>query len=521
MTNEESEKLRLLNDGPNPSPRQRKNLKPSTKDKETTQAGTKTGGVQVSGQTEPTNVVFRPNEGPQTDFLASNEFQVLYGGAAGGGKSYAMLVDPLRSAHNKNFNALLLRRTNDELRDLIQESKKLYPQVFPKAQWKEREHTWVFPSGARLWMSFVDRDDDVMRYQGQQFTWVGFDELTQWSTPYAWNYLSSRLRTTDPTLKVAMRASTNPGGPGAWWVKKMFIDPAVPGTSFWATDMESGETLTDIDPESETYGQPLFKRKFVPAKLKDNPYLTRDPSYRLTLMSMPEHQRRQLLEGDWDAADGVAFPEWRSALHTIEPFDIPRGWTKFRSCDYGYGSYSGVLWYAVSPSNQIIVYREMYVKKRLAVDLADDIVKIERDDGNIVYGVLDSSMWHQRGDYGPSLAEKMMARGCRWRPSDRSKGARVSSKNEIHRLLQVNEFTNEPGLVVFNTCRNLISQLPSIPLDRKNPEDVDTTYEHDHLYDALRYGVQSRPRFHDYGDDEFFTKNQFDDYVAADPVFGY
>ncbi|BCV04026.1 MAG: hypothetical protein CM15mV78_110 [uncultured marine virus] len=119
---------------------------------------------------------------------------------------------------------------------------------------------------------------------------------------------------------------------------------------------------------------------------------------------------------------------------------------------------------------------------------------LEADDGNIKYGVLDSSLWHKRGDTGPSLAEQMIMKGCRWRPSDRSKGSRVSGKNEIHRSLQVDEFTEEPRLVFFNTCTDMISQLPAIPLDKKNPEDVDTKAE-DHLYDALRYGIMSRPRF--------------------------
>lgn len=468
-------------------------------------------------------MAFRPNPGPQTEFLAASEFQVLYGGAAGGGKSYAMLVDPLRDVHNPNFRGLLVRRTTEELRDLIIESKKLYKMIYKDADWKERDKTWVFPSGATIWFSYLDRDDDVLRYQGQQFTWVGFDELTQWPSPHAWNYLSSRMRSTDPTLTPVMRASTNPGGPGAWWVKKMFIDPAPPGKAFWATDMETGETLVDDMEEIEDgvpnpdFGKPLFRRRFIPAKLKDNPYLTRDGSYRRQLLAMPEHQRRQLLDGDWDAAEGVAFPEWRSAIHTIEPFDIPRSWKKFRACDYGYGSYSAVLWFAIHPSGQLIIYREMYVSKKLAVDLADDILDVEAGDGGIAYGVLDSSMWHSRGETGPSLAEKMIRRGCRWRPSDRSKGSRVSGKNEVHRLLKVDEFMGEPGLVVFNTCRNLISQLPSIPLDRKNPEDVDTDYPHDHLYDALRYGCMSRPKpFGEQGGDLFV-----DNYQPMDPILGY
>jgi len=448
---------------------------------------------------------------------------VLYGGAAGGGKSYAMLVDPLRDVHNPNFRGLLVRRTTEELRDLILESKKLYPAIFKSAKWMERDKTWVFPSGATLWFSFLDRDDDVLRYQGQQFTWVGFDELTQWPTPHAWNYLSSRLRSTDPTLRPVQRASTNPGGPGAWWVKRMFIDPSPPGKAFWATDMDTGEVLIDDMEELDEgvpnpdFGKPLFRRRFIPAKLKDNPYLMRDGSYRRTLLGMPEVQRRQLLDGDWNAGEGVAFPEWRNEIHTCEDFEVEWEWKKFRACDYGYGSHSAVLWFAIHPSGQLIVYRELYVHKVLAEDLADMVIELERNDGNVMYGVLDSSVWHNRGERGPSLAEKMIRRGCRWRPSDRSKGSRVAGKNEVHRLLKWDEFFEAPSLVVFESCRNLITYLPSIPLDRSNPEDVDTKYTHDHLYDALRYGVMTRPKPFSDRDDAL----RVPEYVPFDQVLGY
>ena len=434
------------------------------------------------------------------------------------GKSYAILADPVRGFTHPKFNGLLLRRSTEELRELIRESKALYPRVFKKAKWSERDKTWTFPSGAQLWMSFLDRDDDVLRYQGQAFSWIGFDELTQWPTPHAWDYMSSRLRTTAPDLKVYQRATTNPGGPGHWWVKKMFIDPSPPGKAFWATDISTGEVMVDSDPESETFEEPLTKRKFIPAALRDNPYLTRDDSYRKQLMSMPEHQRKQLLYGDWDVAEGAAFTEWNRNLHTCEPFSIPSEWAKLRACDYGYGSHTGVLWLAVEPKTDIIyVYRELYVSKVLAVDLADMINGIESGE-NIRYGILDSSLWHQRGDTGPSLAEQMIKRGCRWRPSDRSKGSRVAGKNEIHRLLQVDEFTEESRMKIFNTCTNLVAQLPLIPLDKRNPEDVDTTYVHDHLYDALRYGVMSRPKSHvwDYNPD--LTENQ---YTPSDNTFGY
>ena len=165
-------------------------------------------------------VLFQPNKGPQTDFLAAPEREVLYGGAAGGGKSFALIVDPLRYCNNQNFNALILRRTNDELRELIHKSQEMYPKAYPGAKWMEKKSQWTFPSGARIWMTYLEQDKDVLRYQGQAFTYIGIDELTQYSTPYAWDYLRSRLRTADPSLPVYMRATTNPGGPATRGSKK-------------------------------------------------------------------------------------------------------------------------------------------------------------------------------------------------------------------------------------------------------------------------------------------------------------
>ena len=442
---------------------------------------------------EHANVLFKPNDGPQTEFLASSEREVLYGGSAGGGKSYAMLADPLRYMGHPQFSGLLLRHTTEELRELIFKSQELYPKIWPGIKWSERKMQWTAPSGARLWMSYLDRDEDVLRYQGLAFSWIGFDELTQWATPYAWNYMRSRLRSTATDLPIFMRATTNPGGRGHHWVKKMFIDPSPYNRSFDATDIDTTEVLRYPAGHSKA-GKPLFKRRFIPARLSDNPYLSQAGDYEAMLLSLPEQQRRQLLDGDWDIKEGAAFTEFDRHVHVIEPFDIPSNWVKFRACDYGYGSYSGVLWFAVAPNEQIVTYRELYVSKVLATDLADMILDLEAEDGNIKYGVLDSSLWHKRGDTGPSLAEQMISQGCRWRPSDRSRGSRVAGKNEIHRRLQIDEFTEEPRLVFFNTCTNVISQLPSIPLDKKNPEDVDTKSE-DHLYDALRYGIMSRPRF--------------------------
>jgi hypothetical protein len=467
---------------------------------------------------EDRTVVFAPNPGPQTDFLASSENEVLYGGAAGGGKTMALIADPMRYFDNGNFNGIILRRSTDELREIVWKTQELYPQAFPGAKWGEKKSQWTFPSGARIWLTYLDRPEDVLRYQGQAFSYIAFDELTQHPTPFAYLYMKSRLRTTDPTLPTFLRATTNPGGPGHSWVRKMYIDPAPANKAFPATDIETGKTL--VYPEShEKAGQPLFTRRFIPASLYDNPYLTADASYEANLLSLPEMQRRQLLEGDWDVADGAAFPEFKKADHVIEPFDIPNEWRRFRSCDYGYSSYSAVHWFAIDPSYETLYcYRELYVSKHTGKDLGAAVLEAERGEP-ISYGVLDSSCWHNRGQLGPSIAEEMISMGCRWRPSDRTAGARVAGKNLFHQRLKVDEETSLAGIIFFNTCRQIISDLPVIPSDPRGSDDIDPRYATDHAYDSVRYGIMSRPR----------SASPFDmgkgvpiqNYRPADASFGY
>ena len=447
----------------------------------------------ITQEQQEREVVFQPNPGPQTDFLAASEREVLYGGSAGSGKSYALLADPMRYFNNSNFSGLILRRTNDELRELIWKSQELYPKIYPEAKWQEKKSQWVFPSGGKLWMTYLERDEDVLRYQGLSFSYIAFDELTQYATPFAWNYMRSRLRSTDPTLPLFQRATTNPGGRGHGWVKKMFVDPAPGNIKFAATDIDTGNTLTF--PEGhEKEGQPLFYRRFIPATLKDNPYLMKDGQYEANLLALPEMQRRQLLEGDWAVADGAAFPEFKQSVHVCEPFDIPPDWRRFRSCDYGYSSYSAVHWFAIDPSYETLyVYRELYVSKHTGKDLAQAVLEAEQGE-SIQYGILDSSCWHNRGQIGPSIAEEMISIGCRWRPSDRSAGARVAGKNRFHEVLKVDPVTETAGIIFFNTCRQIIADLPVIPSDPKGSDDIDPRHASDHTYDSVRYGIMSRPK---------------------------
>ena len=472
----------------------------------------------VEQQKQSNEVVFAPNPGPQTEFLAANEREVLYGGSAGGGKTYGLLADPMRYFGESAFNGIILRRTNDELRELIWKSQEVYPKAYPGAKWQEKKSQWVFPSGARIWMTYLERDDDVLRYQGQAFSYIAFDELTQHASPFAWNYMRSRLRTTDPNLPTFMRATTNPGGPGHQWVKRMFIDPAPAGKKFAATDLETGKALVYPDTHAKA-GEPLFYRRFIPANLHDNPYLSEDGQYEANLLSLPEMQRRQLLEGDWSVADGAAFSEFRQNTHVIEPYEIPKDWVRFRSCDYGYSSFSAVHWFAIDPAFEtLVVYRELYLSKHTGVDLGRAVKEADAAD-RISYGVLDSSCWHNRGQLGPSIAEEMVKQGTRWRPSDRTAGARVAGKNILHQRLKVNEDTGLPGILFFNTCRQIIADLPVIPSCPKGTDDIDQRYASDHTYDSVRYGVMSRPRsFSPFDMGNGVPSNT---YKPADSTFGY
>ena len=434
-----------------------------------------------------TQVLFSPNDGPQTDFLAAPEKEVLYGGAAGGGKSFAMLMDLLRYAHNTNHRALLLRRTLAELTELIDQSRKIYPQAFPGAVFRESKSTWSFPSGATALFSYVDKDIDVTRYQGQAFTWIGVDELGHYPTPYVWDYLRSRLRSTDVSIDTYMRASANPGGSGGWWIKKMFIDPNTPNDPFWATDYETGRTLVHGPNHPTKPNEPLFQRRFIPARLTDNPHLAESGEYEAMLLSLPEVERSRLLEGDWDVADGAAFSEFDRNLHVVQPFEIPYNWPRVRAADYGYSSPSCVLWGAVDWDNNFWIYRELYSKGYTGETLAEMINALEYDDPPMNISVLDGACWSKHGT-GPSIAETLTRNGVRFIPADKN---RMAGKIELHRRLGVNEKNGEPRLRILSTCTNLIRTLPTLPLSKTNSEDVDTRAE-DHAYDALRYMCMTR-----------------------------
>tara|TARA_R110000851_G_scaffold1560_3_gene5775 strand:- start:2078 stop:3664 length:1587 start_codon:yes stop_codon:yes gene_type:complete len=438
-------------------------------------------------------IVFKPNTGPQTDFLAAGEQDVLYGGSAGGGKSYAMLVDPLRYMHIKEHRALLLRKSMPELRELIDKSRELYPKAFAGAKFREVEKTWRFPSGASLEFGYLDRDADVYRYQGQSYTWIGIDELTQYPTEFPLQYLQSRLRTTNNQIQCYIRCTANPGGVGGHWVKKRYLDPSPPNESF--------------------IGQDKITRRFIPARLEDNPFLASDGKYEQMLMSLPAVQRKQLLEGNWDVAEGAAFVEFDYDNHVIEPFTLPKHWERVKGIDYGYAAESACIWAALDPSDEtLIIYRELYQKGLTGEALALRIFEFEKEDRLSVSGVLDGAAWARTGSTGPTVGEVLSRAGHKLRRADKN---RIQGKIQIHERLKIAD-NGRPKMQIFNTCPNLIRELQSIPLDPSRPEDVDTKAS-DHAYDALRYLVMSRPKSRTAWED----MNEIKKFVPSDPTFGY
>lgn len=252
-------------------------------------------------------VLWRPTP-KQSEFLAATEDEVLFGGAAGGGKSDAIVIDALGAAFdgykNPRFRSLLIRRTFPQLRELIDRTRSIYPAIDPGAAFKEADKAWEFSSGAKVIFGFCERDADVYQYQGQEYQWIGIDELGHFPTGFVYEYLTSRLRSPDKGLSCYMRATCNPGPK---WIMQRF------GIT------KSGQPSTvQIDVEGRA-----FKRRFIPSFLSDNSHLD-GTGYRERLLQLPDAQKQMLLDGRWDVFDvpnAIYKDEMRKARedHRIRP----------------------------------------------------------------------------------------------------------------------------------------------------------------------------------------------------------
>lgn len=413
---------------------------------------------------------------------------ILYGGAAGGGKSDALLmVAFIICVIFRGAKVAFFRRKFTQLEGpggAIMRSTEMWGGL-GVAKWNGQMHRWTFKNGSVIQFCHCQFEKDLQNYQSQQFDVILFDEATQF-TRHQVHYMFSRNRTVVPGLVPFIALATNPGNVGHGWVKKEFIDQGrlVPGEPF-QHEVEEGVWRTHA---------------FIPARLDDNQVLvSRDPGYRNRLMSLDPMLRKQLLEGDWDSFTGQFFPEFDRALHVVQPFAIPRNWIRAASLDWGYVDPCCILWHAVNPqTSRIVTYREEYFSEKRASDAAEYFLsRSVHPDGareHIAYVRASPDMFRETGLGGktlpgPTIAESWIEKGIPLQPAD---NRRIIGWTRMREFLKQGP-DGVPYWQIFSTCENLVRTLPELVRDDSKPEDVDPECE-DHPGESARYYLMSRPQ---------------------------
>lgn len=446
-------------------------------------------------------VAWRPQP-KQVQFLQRPEYEGLYGGAAGGGKSDSLLSEGIRQAHIPHYRGIIFRKTYPELSELMDRSTEIYKPAFPRAKFNESKHFWTFPSGAKLFFGAMQHTKDRKKYQGKRYDFVGFDEATHFSWD-EYSYMYSRNRPSGKGTRVYRRAATNPGGIGHGWCKSHFgIGSVPPITPMW-------QEVKVTDP----CGKPIkLKRSriFVPATVFDNKKLLEyDPNYLANLALMPKAEQEALLYGSWDSFDGQVFTEWtddpahyhdRVWTHVIKPFRVPSHWARYRAMDWGYAKPFSVGWYAADTHGKIYKIAEYYgcegtpdkgIRKH-PVEVAAKIREIEEADPNLsgkdIFGVADPAIYQEDG--GESIAA-LMAKSPNFVYWNKADNTRLAGKMQMHYRLAFDE-EGDSMFQVFDTCRHTVRTLPILVYSDTRPEDVNTNME-DHAYDETRYMLMESP----------------------------
>lgn len=393
-------------------------------------------------------------------FIDSTESEVLFGGAAGGGKSYGQAVDALLFAlEYPGSKQLILRRTFAELdKSLIRTTLGLYPKEI--YSFNSSTHTGRFKNGSLIDFGYCATENDVYQYQSAEYDVIRFDELTHF-TESQYVYLLSRVRGVGNIPK-QVKSSTNPGGIGHGWVKARFVDPSPYGKSFM--------------------GEDGMKRIFIPSLLSDNKFLSEgDPGYRQRLLALPERERKALLYGDWNIFEGQYFTEFNPTIHVIDPFEIPRSWRKYRTIDYGLDRLA-CLWIALSPEGNCYVYRE-FCKPNLTISQAAAEILRRTPESEEIYATLaPPDLWHRSQESGKSKAILFSEFGINF---TKTSNDRECGWLAVKELLIGGE--GRGRIFFFRTCEEIIKCLPALSVDRLRPTDC-STEPHDitHAPDALR-----------------------------------
>ena len=396
----------------------------------------------------------------QKRFIDARENEVLFGGAAGGGKSYGQIVDALLFALKyPGSKQLILRRTYSELdKSLIRTSLSLYPKDI--YTFNSSSHTGRFKNGSCIDFGYCANENDVYQYQSAEYDCIRFDELTHF-TEMQYVYLISRVRGANAFPK-QIKSSTNPGGVGHSWVKARFVDPAPQGESF--------------------IGEGEMSRVFLPSLLKDNSFLSKsDPSYRQRLEALPEREKKALLYGDWNIFEGQYFTEFSTKKHVCDPFEIPPSWRRYRTIDYGLDRLA-VLWIAVANDGRVFVYRE-YCESGLPISAAARAISERTPKDEDIYATLaPPDLFSRTQESGKTKATLFQEFGITF---TKTSNDRECGWLAIKELLCDSEVG--PRMQIFRSCTEIIKCLPALTIDKIRPTDcANEPHEITHAPDALR-----------------------------------
>lgn len=388
-------------------------------------------------------------------FITSDVKEIFYGGSRGGGKTFACLLDFASHSveYGKHARGIFFRKTNKELEEAIAISKMIFSGL---AVWRSGEKIWKFKNGATLAMRFMDREADVERYQGFSFSWIAFDELGNWATDLPYLFMFSSLRS-PAGIPTYMRATGNPGGVGAFWLKARFITPLKP----YAVHRIGKQT-----------------RQFIPATLEDNPMLMAT-DYEEDLKNLPEHLYEAFRYGNWDVFAGQVFSEWNPAIHVVEPFPIPPTWYKFASLDWGFAKPYSVGFWAVSDEGRLFRFQELYGASAPNVGTRESIVEVARKAADMAMFVgiedmvADPACWIKQG-FSEESVESVFSRHF---IMHKGRNDRVTGWYALHNYLTTKMADGLPMMQVFQGCSDTIRTLPMMTVSKTNPEDIDTRTE--------------------------------------------
>ena len=437
----------------------------------------------------------------QNQFRTADAFEVLFGGAAGGGKSHGQLIDALLYALNyPKSSQIIFRSTFADLeKSLIRKSRDLYP--LNLASYNDSKHTWKFKNGSIIDFGYIQYEKDVYQYQSAEYDIIRFDELTHF-TEFMYTYMISRCRGANNYPK-HIKSSTNPGGIGHAWVKKRFIDIGEPN-KVHTCKLDTGEMVTRI---------------FIPSLVTDNKFIVEnDPDYIRRLDNLPEKERKALKYGDWDIYDGQYFSEFDRSIHVCEPFEIPRNWNRYISFDYGLDKFA-VLFIAVDTKGRAYVYNQIH-KENLIVSEAAQMLKsvMRKTEFKAIYAPPD--LWQTDRHTGKSTVEIFRENGVVLTMSSNKRVAGWLAVKEWLKVRNVRnkhtgKYENVSDLVIFSSVLKLIEYLPQIQHDEKDVNDCATQpHEFTHICDALRYFCITRVspsqevKNHDDDFDNFFIDTE-------------